>query len=204
MRKWVFMGGVVLVAAAFAARGCDEPLPKRPVRRVAPEETPPPPEFLAAPASPPPVVETPVLLEQAGCMYRPHVFGIQVGQPLVVRNGDDLLHNVHLLPVSNPERNFGQPSFGLEETLRFAAAEVMVPIRCDVHPWMSAWAGVLDHPFFAVTDELGGCATTGLPAGRYVVEVRHERAAPERREIDVPEAGQAEADFLLRLNRDSR
>jgi hypothetical protein len=147
---------------------------------------------------------TPVLLEQAGCMYRPHVFGIQVGQPLVVRNGDDLLHNVHLLPVSNPERNFGQPSFGLEETLRFAAAEVMVPIRCDVHPWMSAWAGVLDHPFFAVTDELGGYAITGLPAGRYVVEVRHERAAPERREIDVPEAGQAEADFLLRLNRDSR
>jgi hypothetical protein len=139
-----------------------------------------------------------------GRMYRPHVFGIQVGQPLVVRNGDDLLHNVHLLPVSNPERNFGQPSFGLEETLRFAAAEVMVPIRCDVHPWMSAWAGVLDHPFFAVTDELGGYAITGLPAGRYVVEVRHERAAPERREIDVPEAGQAEADFLLRLNRDSR
>lgn len=147
---------------------------------------------------------TPVFLEQVGCVYRPHVFGIQAGQTLVIRNGDDLLHNVHALPAYNREFNFGQPEAGMEETVRFAVPEVMVPIRCDVHPWMSAWAGVVDHPFFAVTDELGGYAITGLPPGRLVVETWHERLAPERREVDVPEGGQAAADFLLRMKSDSR
>jgi hypothetical protein len=146
----------------------------------------------------------PVLLEQVGCMYRPHVFGIQAGQPLVVRNGDDLLHNIHFVTFANPEYGLAQATPGREDTIRFRSPEVMVRVKCDVHPWMSAWAGVLDHPFFAVTDEQGGYGIPGLPPGRYVVDVWHERLRGESREIDVSDAGQAEADFLLQWKSDSR
>ncbi len=151
---------------------------------------------------PPP--RAPVFLEQRGCMYVPHVLGVQVDQDLVVRNEDELLHDVRMLPFANRERNFAQPSFGSEDTVRFSAPELMVRIKCDVHPWMSAWVGVLEHPFFAVTDDLGGYAIAGLPAGRYRIGVWHERTAPEDREVDVPEGGQVEAEFHLRLGAESR
>jgi hypothetical protein len=151
---------------------------------------------------PPP--STPALLDQVGCRYQPHVLGVQVDQPLVVRNSDGFLHNVNVLSLHNRERSFSQVQLGAEETLRFADDEVMIPFRCAVHPWMRAWVGVLDHPFFAVTDELGGYAIPGLPPGRYELAVWHERLAPESREFEVPESGQVLADFLLRLKSDSR
>ena len=94
---------------------------------------------------------TPVLLDQKGCKYMPHVFGVQVGQPVRILNSDMTLHNVHATPKTNTEFNFGQPLKGMETTRTFDKPEVMVPFKCDVHGWMAAYGGVVPHPFFAVT-----------------------------------------------------
>lgn len=122
--------------------------------------------------SPPP--RAPAFLAQAGCLYRPHVLGVQVGQPLAIVNEDPLLHNVHVLPFANREFNFVPPTQGLEARRIFRSPEVMIRVVCDVHPWMRAWIGVLDHPYFAVTDAEGAYALPELAAGLYTVEAWHE------------------------------
>ena len=91
------------------------------------------------------------MLDQKGCHYVPHVLGVQVGQSVEIVNSDPTLHNVHALAKANQEFNQGQPLPGMKFTRQFSTREVMVPFKCDVHPWMHAWVGVLDHPYFAVT-----------------------------------------------------
>lgn len=137
------------------------------------------------------------VINQVGCHYEPHVLGIAVGQDLVIKNSDDLLHNIHALPFSNKEFNFGQPTKGLEEKKQFTTQEVMVKVKCDVHPWMSAWIGVVDHGFFAVTGADGKYAIPGgLPDGKYTVEVWHEGYKSVSTEVDV-KGGAAVADLEL-------
>ena len=121
-----------------------------------------------------PVPTTPVVLDQKGCQYRPHVFGVQVGQPVEILNSDGTLHNIHALPMTNQEFNVGQPIQGLRHTHTFSTKEVMVPFKCDVHKWMNAYVGVLDHPFHAVTQPDGSFSLKGLPPGTYTVEAWHE------------------------------
>src|SRR5436190_15227887 len=139
----------------------------------------------------------PAVINQTGCRYEPHVLGIVVGQDLLIKNSDDLLHNIHALPFSNKEFNFGQPSKGLEEKKSFTTQEVMVKVKCDVHPWMSAWIGVLDNGFFAVSGADGKYAIPGgLPDGKYTVEVWHEGYKSVASEVDV-KGGAAVASFEL-------
>jgi plastocyanin len=121
-----------------------------------------------------PVPSTPFVFEQKGCTYRPHVFGVQVGQPIEVLNSDAALHNIHALPEANQEFNVGQGQQGARHTHVFSTVEVMVPFKCDVHRWMRAYVGVLDHPFFAVTKADGSFSIAGLPPGTYTIEARHE------------------------------
>jgi plastocyanin len=139
------------------------------------------------------------VINQVGCHYEPHVLGIVVGQDLTVKNSDDLLHNIHALPFSNKEFNFGQPSKGLEEKKQFTTPEFNPPVKvkCDVHPWMSAWIGVFDHGFFAVSGADGKYAIPGgLPDGAYTVEVWHEGYKSVSSEVTV-KGGAAVADFEL-------
>ena len=117
----------------------------------------------------------PVTLDQDGCRYHPHVFGIRVNQPLEIVNNDPTLHNIHALPENNREFNTGQPIEGMKMTHTFTAVEVMVPFKCDVHGWMNAYVGVLDHPYFAITDAAGKYTLEGLPPGTYTIEAWHER-----------------------------
>jgi plastocyanin len=121
-----------------------------------------------------PIPMEPVVLGQDGCMYRPHVLGIQVGQTLEILNGDDTLHNIHAVPAQNAEFNKAQPLKGARTTHVFSTAEVLVPFKCDVHKWMSAHVGVVSHPFFAVTDSDGAFELKGLPPGTYTIEAVHE------------------------------
>lgn len=121
-----------------------------------------------------PVPSTPVVFEQKGCTYRPHVFGIQVGQPLEILNSDATLHNIHAMPEANQEFNAGQAVQGARHTHVFSAVEVMVRFKCDVHRWMNAYVGVLDHPYFSVSGPDGSFTITGLPPGTYTIEARHE------------------------------
>ena len=121
-----------------------------------------------------PVPATPVVMDQKGCQYRPHVFGVQVGQPIEILNSDATLHNIHALPMANQGFNVGQALQGLRHTHTFTAKEVMVPFKCDVHRWMNAFVGVLDHPFNSVTRVDGSFSLKGLPPGTYTLEAWHE------------------------------
>jgi hypothetical protein len=121
------------------------------------------------------VPSTPATIDQTGCRYHPHVFGMRVGQPLEIVNSDPTLHNIHALPNANQEFNTGQPIQGMKTPHTFTVKEVMVPFKCDVHGWMNAYVGVLDHPYFAVTDKDGKFELKGLPPGTYTIEAWHEK-----------------------------
>ena len=131
------------------------------------------------------VISDPGVLHQEGCIFRPHVLGVQVGQPLLIRNEDPTGHNIHALAQANKEFNMGQPFQGLETMQVFKKSEVMVRIKCDIHPWMSAYIGVLDHPFFAVTGETGAFSIEGLAAGTYQLEAWHELLGRRTIGVDV-------------------
>lgn len=118
----------------------------------------------------------PVTINQEGCQYHPHVFGIMAKQTLRILNSDPTLHNIHSLPNAdkgNKGFNFGQPNKGDERKESFEFDEI-VKFKCDVHGWMNAYAGVFSHPYFAVTGEDGSFEIKGLPAGKYTVSAWHE------------------------------
>jgi plastocyanin len=132
-----------------------------------------------------PVPSTAIVLDQKGCRYVPHVFGAQVGQRVEIVNSDPTLHNIHAVPMRNREFNTGQPIPGMKHTHQFTAREVMVPFKCDVHPWMHAYIGVLDHPFFAVTSANGSFELKGLPPGTYTVEAWHETLGAQTQMVTI-------------------
>ncbi len=139
--------------------------------------------------------KTPATIDQAGCMYDPHVLGVQVGQTIEIINSDATLHNVHALPKSSRQFNNAMPLKGMKIKKRFTAHEVMVRVKCDVHPWMAAYVGVLAHPFYAVTAADGSYSITGLPAGTYTIEAWHERLGTQTSTVTVTGDAGASADF---------
>ncbi len=134
----------------------------------------------------------PAVLTQEGCLYTPRVFGLRVGQPLEMMNKDATLHNVRASAKEQKDFNVGMPLQGMKVKKQFSKPEVMVPFKCDVHPWMRAYAGVLPHPFFAVTGEDGSFTLAGLPAGSYVVEAWHEKLGTQILSVTLKE-GEAPA-----------
>ena len=136
-----------------------------------------------------------VTLSQQGCRYTPHVMGIQVGQTFEIVNSDPTLHNIHATPAANEEFNMGQPIQGMRFERTFDNVEVMVPFKCDVHGWMSAYIGVLDHPYFAVTATDGMFDISTLPPGDYVVEAWHEQLGTQTQNVTVATGQTAEVSF---------
>ena len=135
-----------------------------------------------------------VLLDQEGCIYKPHVLGVRAGQTLTIMNSDETLHNIHAIPKINKEFNVGQPVKGLKTDKVFDQPEIMVPFKCDVHKWMASYVGVVDHPFFATTGPDGTFSIEGLPEGDYVVEAWHEQYGTQQMNVSVAPDG-AEANF---------
>jgi plastocyanin len=127
----------------------------------------------------------PVKLDQQGCRYVPHVVGARVGQPIEITNSDATAHNVHSLPDVNREFNFAQYVKDQKNIETFTAPEVMVRFKCDLHGWMSAYIGVVEHPFFAVTTEGGKFELKGLPPGDYTIETWHEKAGTQTQKVTV-------------------
>ena len=132
-----------------------------------------------------PVPTTPVMIDQRGCQYVPHVIAAQVGQTIKVGNGDVAMHNVHALPKSNREFNFSQPANVPVVDRVFTAPEIGIPIKCDVHGWMNAYANVVAHPFYAVTGDDGRFEIKGLPPGTYTVEAWHETLGTQTQSVTV-------------------
>ena len=136
------------------------------------------------------------LLDQNGCVYLPHVLGVMVGQDITIRNSDGLLHNINASPTINRGFNSSQP-VSMETTRSFRAAEVMVPLRCDVHGWMTAYIGVLDHPFHSVSSGSGAFSLSTLPPGEYVIEAWHERYGTQTQTVTVTTGETAEVNFTF-------
>jgi hypothetical protein len=126
-------------------------------------------------------------LDQVGCEYVPYVMGVQAGQHFDVKNSDPTLHNVHTQPrvEGNKEKNIGQPVKGQVNDFVFDKPEVLVKFKCDVHAWMFAYVGVVDHPYFAVTDKDGNFKISGLPAGDYTIEAFHLKAGAKTEKVSV-------------------
>lgn len=132
-----------------------------------------------------PAPSDPVMLDQQKCRYEPRVMGVRVGQPLVVRNSDPLLHNVRSDSTINAPFDMGQPVAGITFTRVFSTREVMVPVKCDVHAWMHAWIGVVEHPYFAVTGSDGSFTLPDLPPGTYTLEAWHERLGTQTAQVTI-------------------
>ncbi len=122
-----------------------------------------------------PAPSTPATLDQIGCVYTPHVFGVMAGQPVQIINSDPTLHNIHPMPVVNAGFNIGMPIEGMKQTRAFSKAEAPFHVKCDVHPWMSAYIGVFSHPFFGVSNEQGEAELKNLPAGTFQVQAWQEK-----------------------------
>lgn len=152
---------------------------------------------------PPPAPATPVYLDQVACVFTPHMLGMRVGQPLVVVSSDEFLHNVHALPFTNKEFNVALHPGGERQVKKtFDKPEVMFKVKCDIHPWMAAWIGVVDHPYFSITNAVGSYRIPELPPGRYTIEVWHEKCARASFLVEVPSGGEATLDFWLDLKTD--
>jgi plastocyanin len=137
-----------------------------------------------------------VLLDQEKCLYQPYVLGVQTGQKLTIKNSDDTLHNVHALAKNNPEFNIGQPVKGMTNDKVFNKPEIFVKFKCDVHPWMFAFVGVVPHPYFAVTGADGSFTIPNLPDGTYTVAAVHPKAGEQEATVTV-KGGAAKADFAF-------
>lgn len=137
-----------------------------------------------------PTPKTPVVLDQDGCTYAPHVFGIMPNQPLKVVNSDATTHNVHAMGEVNQEFNVGQRAGAPPIVKTFAKPEVTIPILCNQHPWMRAVAHVITNPYYAVSDDKGAFEIKGLPAGTYTLTAIHEKYGTATQTIKVA-AGKA-------------
>ena len=141
----------------------------------------------------------PVILDQKGCVYIPHVIAVGIGQPVEFRNSDPTMHNIHTMPttVGNEPLDMSQGPKGKPQQKRFARAEIMMPVRCNNHPWMNAFINVSETPWFAVTGPDGKFELKGLPAGNYVLAAVHEKLGEQEIKVTVkPKAAtQADATF---------
>ncbi|MDZ4816407.1 MAG: carboxypeptidase regulatory-like domain-containing protein [Verrucomicrobiota bacterium] len=144
-----------------------------------------------------PAPKEPVIMDQVNCLYVPYVMGVQTGQILKVKNSDPTMHNVNCAAVNNKKFNIGQPQKGMENDVTFDKQEVMVKFKCDVHPWMFGYVGVVEHPFFATTDEEGTYSFDGLPAGEYEVEVWHNKCGTSTQKISVKDGEAKTLDFAV-------
>ena len=127
----------------------------------------------------------PVVLDQDKCRYTPRVLGVRVGQPLQIRNSDPLLHNVRSQAEINQPFNMSTPVEGMKFDHVFATREIMVPFKCDVHAWMHAYVGVLEHPYFGTTTAEGRVVLSNVPPGSYTIEAWHETLGTKTEQVAV-------------------
>jgi plastocyanin len=136
------------------------------------------------------------VLDQSGCQYKPHVFALQVGQPLKVLNSDGVLHNVHALPKVNGQFNMAMPATRKDAQHTFTKAEPNpFPVKCDVHPWMTSHVSIFDHPHFGVTKDDGKFTLADLPAGTYEIEAWHEKLGAKVEKVTVADGESKTVDF---------
>jgi len=141
-----------------------------------------------------------VQLDQNGCHYAPHVLGVMVNQKLKITNSDATQHNIHPTPKLNQEWNQTQANGAPPIEKAFTRAEVLIPVKCNQHPWMKAYIGVMKTPFFDVSKDTGAYTISGVPPGTYTVVAWREGGATgeeKTMQVTVPANGAAKADFAF-------
>jgi plastocyanin len=137
----------------------------------------------------------PAVLDQRGCMFVPRAIGLQAGQTVRLRNSDRVTHNIHPLPKNNREWNESQAPGTPDAERRFARTEVMIPVKCNIHKWMHAYIGVVEHPYFAVTGQDGSFELANLPPGDYTIAVWHEKLGDQTKQVHLAASGDEAVDF---------
>jgi plastocyanin len=142
------------------------------------------------------VPSEPVVLDQKGCRYNPHILGIMAGQPLKITNTDTADHNIHDMPSNNPPFNESQMPTDKPVIKKLPNAEMMIPVQCNQHPWMRAYINVMSHPYFAVSGPDGSFEIKNLPPGEYTIAAVHERFGEQTMKVKVGPKGTAKAAFV--------
>lgn len=140
----------------------------------------------------------PVVIDQHGCWFEPRVIGMQAGQALKATNSDPVTHNIHPRAKVNREWNQNQPEGAEPAVRKFSLPEVMIRVKCNIHPWMKAWIGVVDNPYFAVTKADGSFDMKNVPPGTYTIEAWQEDLGTQEQQVTVAASGKASADFVFK------
>ncbi|MSO24003.1 MAG: TonB-dependent receptor [Acidobacteria bacterium] len=141
------------------------------------------------------VPTTPVVIDQRGCVYRPRVIGMRVGQTLQIKNSDNFLHNVHSVSKGSSNFNIGQPVAGVVYSFKPKAEEVMLRLQCDLHSWMTAFVGIVSNPYFAVTPASGNFQIDKVPTGTYTVQAWQEQYGFVSKTVTVKAGATSTVDF---------
>jgi len=139
-----------------------------------------------------------VTIDQSGCAFRPRVLGIQTGQTLNVTNSDPVTHNIHPLAQVNRAWNQSQEPDSEPLKRRFKEREVMIRVKCNIHSWMRAWIGAVEHPYFAVTGKDGKFELKNVPPGDYTIEVWHEQYGTQEQKVTVKPSAREELAFTYK------
>jgi hypothetical protein len=135
------------------------------------------------------------VIDQRGCNYHPRIQGARVGQTLEVKNSDATLHNIHSLSTKGNTFNAGQPQAGMVFKYQLKSEEVMLHVKCDVHPWMTGYVGVLNHPYYAVSNAAGTFTIPNVPPGKQTIQVWHEKYGLLSQMVDVKAGATSNVEF---------
>jgi plastocyanin len=139
----------------------------------------------------------PVVVQQKGCMYQPHVLAVRANQTLQLVNDDPTSHNIHPQPANNREWNKAEPP-GTKMEESFAREEIAIPVKCNVHPWMRGYIAVFKHPYFAVTGKDGGFDLSNLPPGTYTIKAWHEKLGTSTQTVTISGNETKEISFVFK------
>jgi plastocyanin len=142
------------------------------------------------------VPKDPAVIDQTGCQYKPHVLAMMTGQKFVIKNSDTFLHNIHTLSEKNPGFNKGQPQKNDGEEVDALKIPEYFHVKCDVHPWMSMYVAVFDHPFFGVSGADGKFTIKNLPDGDYTLVATHEKLGSQEAKVSF-KGGKPAADVVF-------
>jgi plastocyanin len=136
-------------------------------------------------------------LDNVRCRFVPHVQTASVGQFVVLKNSDPILHTAHAYFTN------GQPQFNVglypgRVSRKPLVTPGVVKISCEVHPWMSAYIIVTDHPYHSVTDTYGEYLISEIPPGSYKVKLWHESLGTEEKAVELKPGASQTVDFLMR------
>ncbi len=139
----------------------------------------------------------PIVINQKGCMYEPHVLAMRANQRLQVVNGDPTSHNIHPTPTNNREWNKAEPPGSRVED-SFSREEIAIPVKCNVHPWMRSYVAVFKHPYFAVTGKDGSFDLSNLPPGTYTIKAWHEKLGTSTQTVTISANETKEISFVFK------